>query len=103
MANGIKPLNVPANFVKEASLQDRVVFVLAYLRNAGAEEVAAELVSRDGKHKSEYEEERVAKLLKSLYDTGLVNGKEIGEKVIYNLSKITSPNTGKVDPEDLTP
>lgn len=101
MTDKIKPLHVPGNFDANASFQDRVVFTLAYLGSAGTEEITAGLISRDAKHKDEYSSEKVSALLDQLYDAGLINGEKEGQKVTYNLSKITRPNTGKVNPADL--
>src|SRR5690606_34853052 len=88
----IRPLQVPAAYDPDASMQDRTVFALAELGEAEAEEVAAKL-NELGDHAAT---DRIKDILDRLYEKGLVNGTPDSSNRRYNLAKETRPHHGRV-------
>lgn len=86
-----KPLHIPAHYKDAVTEQDKVIFALAQLGSATADEVNNELE----KYKAGTD---ATSILKKLFDTGHIKGIEVrGGIKQYDLSKITHANDGAVD------
>ncbi|WP_411274567.1 hypothetical protein [Daejeonella sp.] len=97
-----KPIQIPSSYDISDILENRAIFALASLGEANGEEVFNRM--------REYEpgiKEVTIKFIKqylfTLYEKGLLKGIKEGSSIRYNLSKITEPNEGFVDPERLAP
>ncbi|GGH02709.1 hypothetical protein [Mucilaginibacter phyllosphaerae] len=92
-----KPLHVPHKYDAGASLQDNVIFALAYLEYATAPQVAEKLDSLEPKTDHAILLQEVRQVLEGLFKKGLIKGDDETERQ-YNLSKILVQNSGKADP-----
>ncbi|SKB75843.1 hypothetical protein [Daejeonella lutea] len=97
-----KPIVIPSSYDLSDSLENRAIFALASLGEANGDEVFEKI--------REYEpgiKEVTIKFIKqylfTLYEKGLLKGNKEGSSIKYNLSKITDPNKGYVDPDLLAP
>ncbi len=97
-----KPIQIPASYDVNDSLENRAIFALATLGEANGDEVFGKI--------REYEpgiKEVTIKFIKqylfTLYEKGLLKGSKEGNSIRYNLSKITDPNKGYIDPNLLAP
>lgn len=97
-----KPLHIPSSYNNADSEEDRIIFALATLGEGSSEEVFSKLRELDP-NTSDLTPESIESLLNHFYDKGLLKGNEQGGKLVYNLSKITDPNKGYVDPGLLAP
>ena len=95
-----KPLHIPSSYNENDSEEDRVIFALANLGEGSAEEVSSKLKEFGS---ADIRPERIEELLHHFYDKGLLKGNEESGTLVYNLSKITDPNKGYVDPDLLAP
>lgn len=98
-----KPLPVPAHFDPDDTKENKVIFALAELGRASAGQVNAhlrelqpDLIEADTMITADH-------ILRSLFERGLVKGREENGELMYDLSKITRANDGEVDPELLAP
>ena len=97
-----KPLHIPSSYDPGDSLENRVIFALASIEEGSAEEVFKKL--RDFEPGiQEVTVKFIKKHLFHLFDKGLLKGNKGNGTLVYNLSKITDPNKGYVDPELLAP
>jgi len=94
-----KPLFIPAHFEDADTLEQKITFALAQLGQASATQVFAELQKYD----TEETETEVAAVLDYLFEKGRIKGAETNGTMHYDLSKITQPNDGAVNPELLAP
>lgn len=94
-----KPLQIPPSFEKAEGLEQQTIFLLAKLGEAGAVEVNEAYQSETGQAMPE----EISAILGNLYEKGLIKGINSENGIVYNLSKITEPNRGYVDPEALAP
>ncbi|WP_454801891.1 hypothetical protein [Mucilaginibacter phyllosphaerae] len=92
-----KPLHVPYKYDAGASLQDNVVFALAYLEYATVPQVTAKLDELEPNTDHTVHLQEVKQILEGLFKKGLIKGDDEPERQ-YNLSKILTPNSGKADP-----
>lgn len=99
-----KPLQVPAHFDAAASTHDQVLYALAQLDNATADEVAAKLKELHNNEGGKELVGQVHSLLTEWHNKGLIasNTEENGD-LRYNLHKITEANDGHVNPDLLAP
>ncbi len=97
-----KPLYIPPAYDTSDSLENRVIFALASIQEGSAEDVFRKLKQFDPGIQ-EVTVKFIKKYLFHLYDKGLLKGNKGDGTLIYNLSKITDPNKGYVDPDRLAP
>lgn len=97
-----KPIQIPASYELNDSLENRAIFALASLGEANGDEVFEKIREFEPNIK-EVTIKFIKQYLFSLYEKGLLKGNKEGNSIRYNLSKITAPNDGYVDPERLAP
>jgi len=94
-----KPLHIPAAYHAADSWQDKIVFALAELGAGTADDVSAELMRYDtGLNEAEVKQQTVS-VLTALFDKGLIKGSQLHHGMLYNLSKILTPNSGSTHPD----
>ena|ERR1700744_3482819 len=98
-----KPLQVPAHYDADDTLQNKMVFALAELGEGTAEQVISEMGKREGAIIDEQNSVFVKTTLANLFDHGHLTGSEKNGQMHYNLSKITQANDGGTDPNKLAP
>jgi len=99
MENGVffaQPLQVPARYEAEGSIEEQVVFALADLGEGTAVEVAEHWLALDPGLSLETCRTRSEQVLADLHEKGLVNASE-GPPLRYNLVKETRPHRGRVE------
>lgn len=96
-------LHVPAHYEKDGSEHDQVIFTLAELNEASADQVIAEWQRLQGHQADEQQKVYVKTVLAGLFDKGLLGGAEKNGTMFYNLHKITRANGGETDPDLLEP
>ncbi len=94
-----KPIYVPAHYNSEDSLDNKIIYALGQLEQATSKEVGLKLAELDASDDISGYQKATDKYLRHLYDTGLIKAAETEDGFIFNLSKIESPNSGKVDPD----
>jgi hypothetical protein len=92
-----KPLHVPHKYDQSASTQDNVIFALAQLKEASAEEVASKLDSLESDTDHLMHQKNAEDVLSYLFNKGLIKAINKNGELNYNLSKIEAPNSGKID------
>lgn len=97
------PLHVPGHFDAADTERDQLIFALAELGEASADEITAEWERLQASPVDEQQKAFVKTVLKSLFDKGLLNGSDKNGTVHYNLHKVTQANDGETDPELLAP
>lgn len=97
-----KPIQIPASYKLSDSLEDRAIFALASLGEANGDEVFEKIREFEPSIK-EVTIKFIKQYLFTLYEKGLLKGNKEGSSIRYNLSKITAPNEGYVDPDRLAP
>lgn len=97
-----KPLSIPASYDLRDTLENRAIFALASLGEANGDEVFEKIRQYEPGIK-EATIKFVKQYLFTLYEKGLLKGNKEGSSIKYNLSKITDPNKGYVDPDLLAP
>lgn len=98
-----KPLYVPAHFSDAHNDQDKVIYALAQLGEATADETSKALMKLDNSPDEKQVKNLSASVLGHLFDKGLISAEEINGVQCYNLKKITEANDGAVDPDLLAP
>jgi hypothetical protein len=94
-----KPVAPPEAYHPEADWQDKVLYALSQIGEGTAPDVAAKLTELDPQTAPQELHRHTEEVLTGLYDKGLIKGAEQDGEVSYNLSKITTPNTGGTDPD----
>lgn len=94
-----KPLSIPSSFDKAENLEDQVVFTLATLGEATAAQVYEKLKD----DAPDVDANEVSSILDGYFEKGLLKGQPSDAGTIYDLSKITEPNKGFVNPDLLAP
>ena len=97
-----KPIYIPASYDFRDTLENRAIFALASLGEANGDEVFEKIREFEPGIK-EVNIKFIKQYLFTLYEKGLLKGSKEGAGVKYNLSKITEPNKGYVDPDLLSP
>jgi hypothetical protein len=92
-----KPLHVPHEYEQAASTQDNVIYALAQLKEATADEVAAKLSLLAPETTLLTHQKNAEDVLNYLFNKGLIKAINKNGKLNYNLSKIEIPNSGKAD------
>ncbi|QNL48626.1 hypothetical protein H8S90_17800 [Olivibacter sp. SDN3] len=93
-----KPIHVPANFNKNDSLQDQLIFALAEIGKGSVKAIAEKLSELGGRSTKSEDLADFDHILTDLYDRGLIKGSEQEGRMVYNLSKETVPHKGNVNP-----
>lgn len=93
-----RPLHVPANYDPHDTLQNQLIFALAEIFKGSVRAIAAKLTEL--KNTTEQEADLIAyeKILKDLFDRGLIKGSEHDGEMVYNLSKETHSHKGNINP-----
>ena len=97
-----KPIQIPASYVINDSLENRAIFALATLGEASGDEVFIKMKEFEPGIK-EVTIKFIKQYLFTLYEKGLLKGDKKESSIRYNLSKIIDPNQGYVDPDLLSP
>jgi len=92
-----KPLHVPHKYVAGACTQDNVIFALAQLKEATADEVAVKLSEYEPGMSTATHQKNACEVLNYLFDKGLIKAVSHKGELSFNLSKILTPNSGKAD------
>lgn len=98
-----RPLHIPASFEQADTVTDQIVFALADLGEATADEVIRHLEELQPVDNSKQLIAEVRQLLTQLYNNGQIAAKEKDGDLVYNLHKITEANSGAVNPDLLAP
>ena len=94
-----KPIAPPESYHANADWQDKVLYALAQLGEGTAPDVAAKLTEHEPQEAPQVLHRHAEQVLIGLYQKGLIKGTEQDGEISYNLSKITSPNVGGIDPD----
>lgn len=97
-----KPIFIPASYDVTDTLENRAIFALASLGEANGDEVFDKMKEFEPGIK-EVTIKFIKQYLFTLFEKGLLKGNKEGNSIRYNLSKITDPNEGYVDPDLLSP
>lgn len=97
-----KPLQIPASYDITDTLENRAIYALASLGEANGDEIFKKMQEFEPNIK-EVTIKFIKQYLFTLYEKGLLKGNKERNSIRYNLSKITKPNEGYVDPEGLAP
>ncbi|MGN6181401.1 MAG: hypothetical protein ACTHNW_19615 [Mucilaginibacter sp.] len=89
-----KPIQVPAHYDQADTQLNKMIFALAQLGEGTDVEVLKKLDKLEPGFKTEQSRAFVSATLKELYDKGHLTGSEHEGVMHYNLSKITTPNSG---------
>jgi hypothetical protein len=95
--NEYKPLHVPHEYDPATCVQNNVVYALAQLGEATADEVAARLTMLEPGTDPYIHQKNADDILNYLFDKGLIKANNIDGKLAFNLSKIREANSGKAD------
>jgi hypothetical protein len=95
--NEYKPLHVPHEYERNGCTQSHVVYALAQLKEATAKEVAAKLRELDPQITLFTHLKNAEDILNYLFNKGLIKAINKNGEINYNLSKIETPNSGKVE------
>jgi len=98
-----KPLTIPASYESAETQEGKIIFALAQLGEASVEEVLAKLEELDPGSADPQLAAITEVVLSGFFDKGLIKGTDHGGTMSYNLSKITEPNSGEVNPDLLAP
>ena len=98
-----KPLEIPHAYHAGDTQENKIIFALAELGEGTVTEVIAKLEELEPGLKDEQLVAITKQALTGLYDKGLLKGVDKAGVMHYNLSKITEPNEGEVDPGKLAP
>jgi tRNA U34 2-thiouridine synthase MnmA/TrmU len=93
-----KPLHVPANYDVNDTLQNQLIFALAEIFKGSVREIAAKLAALKNTTQMEVDYVACEKILRDLFDKGLIKGSEQNGEMVYNLSKETHSHKGNVNP-----
>ncbi|MES2874082.1 MAG: hypothetical protein V4708_10195 [Bacteroidota bacterium] len=97
-----KPIQIPASYDLSDTLESRAIFALANLGEGNGDEVFKKMLELEPGIKG-VTIKFIKQYLFTLYEKGLLKGVKEGNSIRYNLSKITEPNEGYVDPDKLAP
>lgn len=90
-----EPIHVPYRYNEEDSTEQKVIFALGQLGEATAAEIVNKLKQANAEER--LSENEAEKILKKLFDQGLIKAESQHGKRSYNLSKIVKPNAGRTD------
>jgi hypothetical protein len=98
-----KPVHIVASYQEANTLQEKVIYALANIGEGSAEEVVLKMEELDPEAPNKEVIGVTHRILTELHSSGLIAGREERGSIIYNLHKITEPNSGAVDPDLLAP
>jgi len=98
-----KPLQVPAHYTEALTQKQKVIFALAQIGDGTAGDVIAELEKLEEGKLDRHLKTATKHILVSLFEQGHITGGDHGAGMHFNLSKITTENSGSVDPHKLPP
>lgn len=98
-----KPLQIPAAYQTGDTQENKILYALAQLGQGTAANVIDKLEELEPGIIDEQLTAITPQVLKHLYEKGLLNGVDLHGEMHYNLSKITHPNAGSIDPKLLAP
>ena len=90
-----EPIHVPYRYDEQETAEHKVTFALGQLGEATAAETVNKLQQVNAAEK--ITEDEAEKILKELFDQGLIKAEKHEGKFHYNLSKILKPNAGRTD------
>jgi hypothetical protein len=94
-----KPVAPPDSYKADDGWQEKVLYALAQLGEGTAPDVAAKLTEYEPQVAPQELHRQAEQVLNSLYEKGLIKGNEQDGEITFDLSKVTSPNTGATDPD----
>jgi hypothetical protein len=98
-----KRLYIPAHYNEADTQENKIVFALAQLGEGAVTDVIGKLEQLEPNIVNEQLTVMTKHVLTSLYDRGLLKGEDLRGQMRYNLSKVTEPNKGAVNPDLLAP
>jgi hypothetical protein len=98
-----KPLQVPAHYAEAISQKQKVIFALAQIGSGTAGDVIVQLERLEAGKLDGHLKTATKHILVSLFEQGHITGGDNDGGLHFNLSKITSENSGSVDPRNLAP
>ena len=98
-----KPLQVPAHYAEALTQKQKVIFALAQIGSGTAGDVIAQMEKLEAGKMDGHLKTATKHILISLFEQGHITGGDHDGGLHFNLSKITSENSGSVDPHKLTP
>lgn len=93
-----KPLQVPAHYAQALTQKQKVIFALAQIGSGTAGDVIAKLEKLEAGKMDGHLKTATKHILISLFEQGHITGGDHDGAQRFNLSKITSENSGSVDP-----
>lgn len=93
-----KPLHIPSAYHPNDSWKDKVIFALAEIGAGTAEQTVQELHKRDTAIDTTEAQKQAQSILTALFDKGLIKGGLHNGEMVYDLSKITTANSGSTHP-----
>ena len=98
-----KPLQVPAHYTEAYTQKQKVIFALAQIGSGTAGDVIAQLEKLEAGKLDGHLKTATKHILVSLFEHGHINGGDHDGGLYFNLSKITSANSGSVNPHKPAP
>jgi len=95
--NEYKPLHVPHEYDSNTCTQNNVVYALAQLKEATADQVGIKLSLLAPQISLVTHQKNAEDVLNYLFNKGLIKAINKNGQLNYNLSKIETPNSGKAD------
>ncbi|MEN0054815.1 MAG: hypothetical protein AAGC65_14165 [Mucilaginibacter sp.] len=95
--NEYKPLHVPHEYDPNSCTQSNVVYALAQLKEATADEVGFKLSLLAPETSLMTHQKNAEDVLNYLFNKGLIKAINKNGQLNYNLSKIETANSGKAD------
>jgi hypothetical protein len=96
-----KPLQVPAHYAEAITQKQKVIFALAQIGSGTAGDVIVQLEKLEAGKLDNHLKTATKHILVSLFEQGHITGGDHDGGLHFNLSKITSENSGSVDPQNL--
>lgn len=94
-----EPLHVPYRYNEQDTPEQKVIYALGQLGEAGAQEIVGKLMKANPEETIDLAE--TEHILKNYFDQGLIKGEAENDVMRYNLSKILKPNSGRTNVDHL--
>ncbi len=94
-----EPLHVPYRYNEQDMPEQKIIYALGQLAEAGAQEIV-EMLKKTNPDETITATEAES-ILKNYFDQGLIKGEVENGVMRYNLSKILKPNSGRTNVENL--
>lgn len=98
-----QPLQVPAHYAEAITQKQKVIFALAQIGSGTAGDVIVQLEKLEAGKLDNHLKTATKHILVALFEQGHITGGDHDGGLHFNLSKITSENSGSVDPHNLAP